>query len=934
MILILLFPFSNFTIQSKENENITGMRFRNLILIAFFLIFYNASAQQNYLVDWNYEGQSFYDFILKAESKFPVKFFFREEWLKGITLSRYENKRYLNEILDTLLNGQGLFHYSDESGNIILTKYFAIKPLIEEKAAGESYIPGLEYEEEDETKGAGGNIVIDLGNPADRDKPGIVTISGYITDQHTREPVAGATVQIPKLSAGDISNSYGFYSLSVPRGSYSMKFSFIGMKEKTVDVNVYGSGELNIEMRSVLIPLKEALITAERNVTLQRFEVGLEKIDVNIFRLLPTAMGESDIMKSVLLLPGVHSVGEGSAGFNVRGGSADQNLILLYGAPVYNSSHFFGFFSAVNPDIIRDVALFKGGIPARYGGRLASVLDITSRDGNRIEFAGNAGISPVTTHFVLEGPIKKDTIFYIIAGRTTYSNWLLGMLQNRALRNSKASFHDINVRLAYDINRNNKIDLSSYYSYDSFQFNGDTTYQYQNNIIALRWRHFFTSRLFTSLTLNNSFYGYNVSSTRVSQEAFKLSHKINSTGLKADFNWYTGRNEFNFGAEMTEYNVRPGDYMPVGDSSLVIPNTIQRQRALEPSLWFEDKYTLTDYLSVNAGIRLTSFLAAGPQTIYLYNKGYEKGPSSVKDTLFYGKNSIYKVYGGPEIRLSVNIKTDTKSSVKLNYNHTKQYLHMLSNTTSISPTDIWKLSDYHLRPQTADQVAAGYYRLLHKNRIEASAEIYYKKIRDMADFKGGTEIIMNEFIEWDLINVEGKAYGIELMLKKTEGRVRYNIGYTYSRVLVRSTSSINEEIINDGKWFPANFDRPHDLILTFNYLFSRRYSFSATYNYSTGRPVTYPVATYTIGDIVIMQYSDRNKYRLPDYSRLDISLKVSGNLKAKKIANPHWIFSVYNVLGRQNVYSVFFRNDKNMVKGYKLSVFGRPIPTVSFNFDF
>lgn len=905
------------------------------VIILNFLCFLvcQTSAQEKFFVDWNYERQTFHEFILKAETHFPVKFFYREDWIKGINLGRYENKRYLNEILDTLLSGKSIYHYFDESGNIILTMYFAIKPLQELKVEGRTYIPGLEYEDA-ETEATGGNIVVDIGNPAEKDKPGNVTVSGYITDQHTREPVAGATVHIPKILTGAISNAFGFYSMTIPRGSYSVKFTFIGMKERIVDVNVYGPGELNIEMRSVLIPLKETIVTADRSVTLQRFEVGLEKIDVTTFRLMPTAMGESDIMKSVLLIPGVHSVGEGSAGFNVRGGSADQNLILLYGAPVYNSSHFFGFFSAVNPDIIRDVALYKGGIPARYGGRLASVLDITSRDGNRREFKGNAGISPITTHFVLEGTLKKDTLFYLISGRTTYSNWILGMLENKTLQNSRASFHDFNVRLGYDINRNNKIDLSAYYSFDSFKFNADTTYEYENNIVALRWRHFFNSRLFTALTLNNSYYGYNISSRRVAQEAFSLLHRINSTGVKADLNWYTGKNEFNFGGELTRYDVRPGDYLPVGDSSLVVPNSVQRQRAVESAIYFEDKYTVTDWLSLNGGIRLSSFFATGPQKVFVYLPGYSRGESSVSDTMIFGRNHIYKTYWGPELRLSANFRIDNKSSVKFNYNHTKQYLHMLSNTTSISPNDVWKLSDYYLKPQTANQAAAGYYRLLNKNKIEASAEIYYKKISNMADFKGGTEIIMNEFIEWDLINVEGKAYGLELLMKKTEGRIRWNIGYTYSRVLVRSTSLLSEEMINGGKWFPANFDKPHDLILTFNYLFSRRYSFSANYNYSTGRPVTYPVASYYLGDVLLVHYSDRNKYRLPDYSRLDISLKVSGNLKSKKIANPHWIFSVYNLTGRPNVYSVFFRKDKNMVKGYKLSVFGRPIPSVSFNFDF
>ncbi|MGQ9619854.1 MAG: TonB-dependent receptor [Bacteroidales bacterium] len=337
------------------------MRYIIILCCVLFISMCRVLPQEKYRVDWNYEGQSLAEFIQKAESQFQVKFYYREDWIKGITLGRYEKKKYLNEILDTLLSSQSIYCYFDESENIIFTRYFAIKPLKEKETEGLAYIPGLEYEKGEEQKLTGGNIVVDIGSPADKDKPGMVTISGYITDQNTREPVAGVTIQVPKLFTGTISNAYGFYTLTIPRGSYTMKFTFIGMKERVVDANVYDSGELNVEMRSVLIPLKETIITADKSVTLQRFEVGLEKIDVNIFRLMPTAMGESDIMKSVLLIPGVHSVGEGSAGFNVRGGSADQNLILLYKAPVYNSSHFFGFFSAVNPDIIRDVELYKGG---------------------------------------------------------------------------------------------------------------------------------------------------------------------------------------------------------------------------------------------------------------------------------------------------------------------------------------------------------------------------------------------------------------------------------------------------------------------------------------------------------------------------------------------------------------------------------------------
>jgi hypothetical protein len=645
-------------------------------------------------------------------------------------------------------------------------------------------------------------------------------------------------------------------------------------------------------------------------------------------------MGESDIIKSILLLPGVQSVGEGSAGFNVRGGSADQNLILLYGAPLYNSSHFFGFFSAINSDIIKDVTLYKGGIPSKYGGRISSVLDIGSKDGNREEFAGNAGISPITTHISLEGPIIKDTLTYILTARTTYSNWIFSLIKNPALHNSRASFYDLNGKLTYDLNKNNRIEFSAYTSHDEFRFNTDSTYRYNNNILALKWRHYFNSRFFSSLSLNNSSYNYDISSQKIPIEAFILSHKVNSTGLKADINWFLGRNEINFGIDLTRYDIIPGTYLPYNDSSLVIPRRIEKERAWEGALYIEDKFVATEFLSINVGMRMSSYFSLGPQTVLLYDPEFSKSTTTITDTLKFKPGKVISRYSGPEFRVSLNFRISDNNSFKINYNRTRQYLHLLSNSTSIAPTDTWQLSDYYLKPEIGDQVAIGYYEMLFGNSFEASAEIYYKGIRNMIDYKAGTNLIMDENIERDIVNVKGKAYGLELVLKKTEGKFRYSIGYTYSRTFVKSLGVFSDEVINSGKWFPANFDKPNDLVVTFNYILSRRLSFSSNYSWSTGRPITYPVATYGVADKLIVIYSDRNAHRIPDYSRLDLSLRVSGNLKSHRIAHPYWTFSVYNVLGRQNVYSVYFKKVNENIKGYELSVFGRPIPSVTFNFDF
>jgi hypothetical protein len=905
----------------------------HLIIITLFLSL-DLLAQEQYKLSSNYRDISFFDFVKSVENTLPVKFFYMDEWVKDLKIGDYPDCQLLSCIMDNLVKGTTLYYYIDNSGNVIMTNNYAVKFANTQTEKNNKFLPPTEYSNAADNQKMAGNVSVEVGNPAEKNKGGNVVLSGYITNKDTKEPVSGVTVFIQKLTIGTISNEYGFYSLTLPRGAHFLQYSFIGMKEKIINLNLYGPGELNVDMSSVLIPLKETVVSAQKSVTLQRFEVGAEKINITTFKLLPTAMGETDIIKSILLIPGVQSVGEGSAGFNVRGGSVDQNLVLLYGAPVYNSSHFFGFFSSVNSDIIKDVTLYKGGIPSRYGGRISSVLDIGSREGNRKEFAGNAGISPITTHVSLEGPIIKDKLTYLLTARTTYSNWILKLVNDPALKNSRASFYDLNAKLTYDINKNNKIDFSAYTSHDDFRFNSDTVYSYNNNIFALRWRHFFSSRFLSSISVNNSSYNYDISSQIPATEAFVLSHKINSTEFKSDFNWFLGRNEVNFGLDLSRHTALPGSYLPGTDSSLVIPNTIEKEQAWEGALYVDDKFQLTDFLSVNAGLRMSYFMSMGPQSVMVYNPEFSKSKSTIIDTLYFKAGEPTSKYGGPEFRLSLNFRISDKNSFKINYNKTRQYIHLLTNSTSVAPSDTWKLSDYYIKPEIGDQIAAGFYEMLFKNKFEASAEVYYKEIKNMIDFKGGTNLIMDENIEKDIVNVRGKAYGLELVLKKTEGKLRYSIGYTYSRTFVKSTGGFSDEIINSGNWYPANYDKPNDLSIVFNYLFSRRISFSSNYVYSTGRPITYPIATYHVSDKLMVTYSDRNEYRIPDYSRLDVSLRVSGNLRSRKIAHPYWTFSVYNVLGRQNVYSIYFKQENEVINGYKLSVFGQAIPSVTFSFDF
>jgi hypothetical protein len=894
----------------------------------------NLLAQKNYMITWDYNDLSFKEFVSKAESWLPVRFFYKDEWVTDLRLSNYISCKTLSCVLDSLFKGISLYYLIDDSGKVVITKYYAVKILDKPSENQNNYIPQTSYTDSWKDQQTTETAYVEIGYAADRNKPGKVIVSGYVTNKDTKEPAAGVTVSVQNLSIGAITNEHGFYSLALPRGIHLIQFSFFGIKEKKINLNLNGTGLLNVEMNNTTIPLKEVVISSEKNTPIQRFEVGAVKINMASFRILPTSMGESDLLKSLILVPGVQTVGEGSAGFNVRGGSADQNLILLYGAPIYNSSHFFGFFSAINSDIIKDVTLYKGGIPSRYGGRISSVLDIESKEGNRKEFAGNAGISPITTHLMVEGPLIKDTLTYMLNGRTTYSNWILGLIKNPSIHNSRASFYDLNGTMTYNLNRNNKLNLSSYFSHDYFRFNPNTEYSYDNNIFALKWLHFFSTNFFSAFSINNSFYKYDILNQETQIEGYILSHQINTTGFKADFNWIQGRNEINFGLDLNRYSVLPGSYKPSNDSSLIIPNTINKERAIEGAMFVDDKFALTDYLSISTGIRMSSFYAFGPQKVFLYSPEFTKSNLTIADTLNFRNGKVITKYAGPELRASLNFKITDNTSIKINYNRTRQYIHLLSNSTAISPTDTWKLCDYYLKPEIGDQFALGFYKVLFRNSSEISAELYYKQIRNMIDFKGGSTLTMLENIEQDMIDLKGKAYGLELALKKKVGKVRFDLNYTYSRTFVKSIGSFRDEIINSGNWYPANYDRPNDLVITFHYFYSRRLSFSADYTYCTGRPTTYPISTYYVNDILLINYSDRNQFRLPDYSRLDVSFKVSGNLRSHKIAHPNWIFSVYNLTGKENAYSVYFEKVGNVIEGYKLSIFSRAVPSLTFSFDF
>jgi hypothetical protein len=892
-------------------------------------------------IELRFRDAGFTEFARLVESRYPVRFHYRQDWVRMIRITDTTRQHRLKTILDHAFKGKGIHHYADRYGNIIITRnqllqmlpadFFNPAPAPGKRLANPSAPSDGSSAKPDRQNGQ----VIIINDPGDRNRGRTeVTLSGRIREAETGEPITGAVVFVEDAETGVITDINGYYILSLSKGAHSIRYHSLGRKDVLHQVEIHSDGTLDVDLVEKISRLKGVEVMAEnaRNVT--RLQMGLDKVDIKTIRELPAVLGETDILKAALLLPGVQTVGEGASGFNVRGGSTGQNLFLINAAPIFNSSHMFGFFSVFNPDVISDFSLYKSGIPARYGGRLSSVFDVATKTGNRKKISVYGGISPITGRLTVEGPVIKDKTAFIVGGRSTYSDWILNRVNLPAIRNSDARFYDLNLRLSHDFNDRNKLDVAGYYSFDHFRLNSDTSYRYANLNASLRYEHHFTDKLISSFYGIYSRYQYRISSRMNPQLAFDMTNAIMYGEVKADFSWYPAAgHKFKFGFSSILYRLNPGTRKGWGDESLVMDLDMEDERGNESSIYLSDEYRINQRLLLYAGLRFSTFIYLGPKTVYAYQDNQPLEPENITDTIRHRDGAPIQTYMGPEFRLSLRYLIGRYSSIKISYNRMRQYLHMISNTTAISPTDFWKLSDPHLRPQVGNQVALGYYLDLFGDRVESSAELYYKKLDNIVEYKGGARLLLNEMIETDLINGTGRAYGLELMVRK-KGRLNGWLSYTYSRIFYKANGRFPSEQINGGNEYPANHDKPHDFTLTGNYKFSRRFGVSSNFTYSTGRPITFPVSRYLQRSSVLLQYSARNQYRIPDYLRWDLSATLYGNLRSEKIANSDWTLSVYNVTGRDNVYSIFFVTREGVTRGYKLSVFNQPVVTLTYNFRF
>lgn len=916
------------------------------LLIALIINFKTLSLygqNTDNLISITLENSTVTEFIQKVEAQTNYYFYIDPVQFDSLRVTLQANRTSLKTILDTLFQDTKYYYLITPTNKVYLTKGREIRTelpvgFFDQKQSTQDFDVAMfdfMHNVDEKKRLTEEEKLFEIGPRSKRIKGGKAVISGYIRNAATGEPVAGAVIYNVNTSQGVATDPLGFYSFEIPSGKNTLKISCVGMMETTRQVMMYTAGKLDIDLKEKVIALREVIVESERGANLSGTQMGLEKLDMKTMKQVPVAFGELDVLKVVLTLPGVQTVGESSTGLNVRGGSSDQNLILFDGSTIYNSSHLFGFFSAFNPDVVKSVELYKSGVPAEFGGRLSSVLEVTTREGNKKKFSGSGGIGLITGRLTLEGPIKKDKSSFLIGGRSTYSDWLLSRVDDPSIQNSAGSFYDVNFHFNHEADERNSFDLTGYFSNDKFKLNSDTLYQYNNLNATFLWKHAFNKKLYSTLTTSFSKYDFEISSQQNPVDAFVLNSSINQIHAKLDFSYFLNdKHNIGFGGSTIRYSITPGDFEPLGEQSIQKVNLMEEEQAFESAVYISDKYEISSRLSLYAGLRFSFYQYVGPKNVFQYAPGVPREDETIRDTVSYAPGKIISSYQGPEFRLSARYLLNENSSFKVSFQRMRQYIHMLSNTVAIAPTNIWKLSDPYIRPQQGDQFSLGYYRNFKSNTIEASLEAYYKTTKDFLDYKGGAVLLLNPNIETDILSTKGTAYGIEFLLKKVTGKVNGWLSYTYSRSLLQTSSDELSEAVNKGEVYRNNFDKPHDVTLVGNYRFSRRFSISINYTYSTGRPITIPLSKYFVDGSMRLYYSDRNKFRIPDYYRLDFAMNFEGNHKVSKLAHSSWSFSVYNLTGRDNPYSVYFKSENGTIKGYKLSIFAQPIPTITYNFKF
>lgn len=907
------------------------MRFSFFIWFLLAFGFLNGQSDATLLVTGSHQNESVEEILHALSINYPIDFYYKKEWLspKNVTISYKEEP--LSQVLEKLLTSTDLTVSSFDNFAYIIAKkadlgreysadYFSAKYQVEEPTTDDLPVKSK---------------LITLGNPENVATSGRATIKGKVLGKGN-EPLIGVLIFVEKLNINTVTNVDGNYEISLPIGKHTLETQSIGYTDYVQAIEIFNNGELPIQMEEEVYELGEIVVAgtaSDDNV--QSAAIGVARLSPTQIRQLPSFLGEADVIKSLFTLPGVSTVGEGASGFNVRGGNIDQNLVTQDGALVFNSSHVLGFFSIFNADVIKGVALYKGHIPAQYGGRLSSVLDVEVKDADNEQFKIRGGIGIVSSRVAAEIPLIKGSTSLLLGGRSSYSDWLIRRAKNIDLKKSSTYFYDLNAKLSHVLKNGSNFALGYYQSYDFFRFSDEFGYDWGNKLATFEWNQLISENFSADFSaaygdLNNSFFdpdGF---------DGFTLKNGLEH--LKGRLNFFLtalDNHQIRFGATAVRYIGSPESLSARGDFSGIQSKIIPKDRGQEAALYINDEFDLGDKLSFSVGLRYSFYQNIGPKALTLYANNELLDVDEITGTTIFDNGEVITDYSALEPRVSMKIGLATDNSIKMSYNRMAQYIHLISNTTASTPIDIWQVSTPYIPPQLAHNFSIGYFQNFNNNEWESSLEFFYKDIEQLVEYKDLPQLLQNELLETELLTGEGRAYGAELAIKRNKGRWTGQLAYTFSRSERQVMGATPETTINNGDWFPSNFDSPHNLNLVFKYQVNRRHLFSANFTYRKGRPITAPVAAYSIGTVEIPHFSPRNLFRIPDYHRLDLAYTFNRNAVRTKRFKGSLTISMYNIYFRKNAFSIFFRRSAGSpANAFRLAVLGTAFPSVTYNFNF
>ncbi len=868
-----------------------------------------------------FSGQSLGQVLATLEDQGPFQIYAFDADLTLILPDLQFSETALDEVLDQVLGSTPLGHLYYRDHLVVVAPREALGEQLS-AAYYQALQESLDVSDEEDSG------VVTIGSVDDVQRTGETVIDGTVMDLEKEEPIIGATILILETQDGTASDDQGHFRLGLAPGSYTLAVQYIGYQNRELPIKVISSGSIEISMETSTVLLDEVVVEAKtRDENIRSVQVGVTRVSTKEIEKLPSFLGEVDIIKSLLLQPGVSSIGEGSGGFNVRGGNVDQNLIMIDEGILFNPSHALGFFSAFNSDILSDALLFKGNVPAKYGGRVASVLDLNVRNGNFEKLRLKGGLGPVSSRLVVEGPIAKEKTSALFALRSTYSDWILGQIKNPEIRESSVLFYDANLRLSHRFNDNNNLSLSAYYSKDKFTYANEFGFDYNTAMAQMGYRKVFGQKMLSTLSAIWSRYesdqldlkGTDGSVLSISNEYVKIKENISYNAL--DFH-------ADVGISGIYYRINPGRLSPRGPLSTVIPVVIEPEDALESAIYADAEWTLLPALSINAGLRYSMYRYFGPRDMYLYTDEENPTVNGILERVTIDKDVIFSTQN-LEPRISARYRFDEERSAKAGYSRTSQYLNQISNNETPTPTNLWQLSNQYIPPNLSHNFTLGYFQNFDENIWITSLEVFYRHIDRLFDYRDFADLIANDHLETELLQGTGRAMGIELAIKRQVGNVSGWLNYTYAR------TERKIEGINQGQYYPASFDKPHDLSLVTNIHINKRSQISVNFNYSSGRPITIPLDRHFLEQkIVALNYSDRNAFRIPDYHRLDVSYTLGQGFRKSKKFKTSWTFSIYNLYGRRNAFSVFLEQESlGLPKIRRLSVLGSAFPSLTFNFE-